>query len=104
MNFFNQPYRFSFKDLIAAVFIGSFLYFCWRALGSKQALELVKTMVSLIGVVLGGYFLQEGAAMYLYRNQRTRINQQPYYGIGQETNTSTYPVTDQAQQEQSEPL
>lgn len=67
--FFNSPYNFSFKDLVAGVFIGSFLFFCWKSLNSSQALELVQSLVSLIGIILGGYFVQEGAAMYFQRTQ-----------------------------------
>lgn len=60
------------------MFISSFLYFCWRSLASKQALDLVKALVSLVGVILGGYFVQEGAAMYFYRSQGVNAAQSQY--------------------------
>ncbi|SHK96642.1 N-acetylmuramoyl-L-alanine amidase [Desulforamulus aeronauticus] len=57
--FFSQPHNFSFKDLLAIVFSGSFLYYAYCALTSDKALDLVDTMVPLIGIILGGYFGQE---------------------------------------------
>ena len=68
-SFFNRLNSFSFKDLLAVVFSGSFLFFGYQALESTQALDLVQTLVPLIGVILGGYFVQEGAAMYFNRSQ-----------------------------------
>lgn len=91
MNFFNCPWKFSFKDLMAAVFIGSFLYFCLKSLASNQALELVKSLVSLVGIILGGYFVQEGAAMYFQRSQGTGLTrQQQYNAAGQSLVTADY--------------
>ena len=69
-DFFNQPNAFSFKDLLAMIFSGSFLYYCYCALVSVQALELVKVMTPLIGIILGGYFVQESARTYFERAQR----------------------------------
>lgn len=71
-NFFSRPYEFSFKDFLAAGFCGVFLYFCYRALSGGEAanaLELVKTLVPLIGIILGGYFVQESASIWLNRTQ-----------------------------------
>lgn len=62
MNFFSRPHEFSFKDLLAAMFSGFFFFCCYRALESPHALQLVATIYPLQGVVLGGYFLQEGGA------------------------------------------
>jgi len=70
--FFNRPHEFSFKDLLAAGFCGIFLYFCYRALNGAEAgvaIELVKTLVPLIGIILGGYFVQESATIWLNRTQ-----------------------------------
>lgn len=79
--FWSRPEEFSFKDLLAASFCGVFLYFSYRALNNSQALELVKVLVPLIGVILGGYFFQESAAMCFYRSQGGQ-QQYPrvYYG------------------------
>lgn len=70
MSFFSRPDRFSFKDALAILFVSAFLFFCWRALNSRQALELVDALVSLVGIILGGYFVQEGASMYFNRHNR----------------------------------
>ena len=96
-NFFNNPYNLSFKDLIAAVFIGSFLYFCWKALQSKDALELVKSLISLIGIILGGYFAQETVAMYFGRSQQQQYNST----VTSTVNTSSVPT--QAEQGEAGP-
>jgi hypothetical protein len=102
-SFFNSPYNFSFKDLIAAVFIGSFLYFCWKASDNSQALELVQSLVSLVGIILGGYFVQEGAAMYFQRSQNTDTTQRQQYSSTKVTSTiNTSPTPDPAQAEQGE--
>jgi len=102
MNFFNQPYKFSFKDMVALMFIGAFLFFCLKALHDNQVLELVKTLVSLIGIILGGYFVQEGASMYFTRNLGTNTTQQQYYGTEKVAAVSSVPVSDPVQVEQGE--
>jgi len=68
-NFFSRPYEFSFKDLLATGFCSVFLYFCYKALGSQDALGLVKALVPLIGIILGGYFVQESASIWFNRTQ-----------------------------------
>jgi len=97
-NFFNSPYTFSFKDMMAAVFIGSFLYFCWKAQSSKDALELVKSLVSLIGIILGGYFAQEAASMYFQQSQHQNYNST----VTSTIKTSSTPT--QEEQNQAGPL
>lgn len=69
-DFFSRPHDFSFKDLLAIVIIFPFLYYCHRALTSEQALELVKTLIPPIGIILGGYFVHESARVYFDRSQR----------------------------------
>lgn len=69
MNFFDRPYQFSFKDLLAIAFTAMFLFFCCRALNHTDALELVKTLIPLIAIILGGYFGQEMASAYFNRGQ-----------------------------------
>lgn len=71
-NFFSRPYEFSFKDFLAAGFCGVFLYFGWQALSSEQALAVVQAFVPLIGIILGGYFVQESATIWLNRTQSTQ--------------------------------
>ncbi|MGB9846560.1 MAG: hypothetical protein ACPLRH_03530 [Desulfotomaculales bacterium] len=75
-DFFSRPYEFSFKDLLAAVFCGTFLYFGWQALRSEQALAVVNAFIPLIGIILGGYFVQEASSIWFNRSQQTRIIQQ----------------------------
>jgi hypothetical protein len=72
-NFFSRPYEFSFKDLLAAVFCGVFLYFGWQALKSESALAVVQTLVPLLGIILGGYFVQESATIWLNRSQERQV-------------------------------
>ncbi|MCL6611166.1 MAG: hypothetical protein K6T66_06475 [Peptococcaceae bacterium] len=75
-NFFSRPYEFSFKDLLAVGFSGTFLFFCWKALSSKDALAVVQTLVPLLGIILGGYFVQESATIWFNRSQRVQTIQQ----------------------------
>lgn len=69
-DFFSRPHEFSFKDLLAVGFSGTFLFFCYRALSSKDALAVVQTLVPLLGIILGGYFVQESATIWFNRTQR----------------------------------
>lgn len=71
-NFFSRPYEFSFKDLLAVGFSGTFLFFAWKALGSKDALAVVQTLIPLMGIILGGYFVQEASSIWLNRSQRVQ--------------------------------
>lgn len=77
-NFFSRPYEFSFKDLLAAAFCGVFLYFGWQALGNEQALAVVQALVPLIGIILGGYFVQESATIWFNRSQGVQQGKQQY--------------------------
>ncbi|MGB9825557.1 MAG: hypothetical protein ACPLRU_02680, partial [Desulfofundulus sp.] len=63
---------------------------CYRALGNRDALAVVQALVPLIGIILGGYFVQESAAMWFYRSQG--MQQYPYYG-GYSSGVYTPPVT-----------
>lgn len=67
--FFSRPYEFSFKDLLVAVFCGTFLYFGWQALKSEQALAVVNAFVPLVGIIMGGYFVQETSTIWFNRSQ-----------------------------------
>lgn len=73
--FFSRPHDFSFKDLLAIMFSGPFLYFCFIAMRSETALELVKALIAPIGIILGGYFVQESARMYFDRSQEKQSQQ-----------------------------
>lgn len=56
--------------MLAVMFSGTFLYFAWRALSNTQALAVVEALVPLIGIILGGYFAHEAAAVWFDRTQR----------------------------------
>lgn len=75
-NFFSRPYEFSFKDMLAVAFCGMFFYVAWRAIGNPDVLDLVKALIPLIMVILGGYFGQEMATAYFQRQN----NPYGYYG------------------------
>jgi ABC-type enterochelin transport system permease subunit len=74
-SFFNEPDHFSFKDVLAIAFAGAFLFFSYKALTSKDALVLVQTLVPLIGIILGGYFVQESAAQWLNKSNNVQPSQ-----------------------------
>ncbi|MDI3311395.1 MAG: hypothetical protein QJR05_08210 [Thermoanaerobacterium sp.] len=74
--FWSRPTEFSFKDLLAICFSGSFLFFCFWYLTDKEMLELVKTLIPVISVILGGYFGQEMVVAYM---QGKNPNQVQYY-------------------------
>ena len=96
-NFFSRPYEFSFKDLLAAGFCGIFLYFGWQALESEQALAVVQAFVPLIGVILGGYFVQESATIWFNRSQgitAPAAYQEPAYQPYQNQDKQALPADD----------
>jgi ABC-type enterochelin transport system permease subunit len=74
-DFFSRPHELSFKDVLAIAFSSTFLYFCWRALNSRDALAVVQTLVPLIGIILGGYFVQESATIWFNRSQERKVSQ-----------------------------
>jgi len=81
--FFNQPWQISFKDILAIAFSSTFLFVCVLAcFGKDNALAVLQALVPVIGIVLGGYFLQEGAAMYFMRSQGMNNNYGGYGGYG----------------------
>lgn len=59
-DFFSRSREFSFKDLLAAIFSGFFIYKC-----GTGDLELVKILVPLIAIILGGYFGQEISSVWV---------------------------------------
>jgi len=80
MDYFNRPHGFSFKDALAVVFCGFFLYYAWRALDNPQALEVVKQMVYLVSIILLGYFGQEAVESWKkWQNGKAPDQQQAYY-------------------------
>lgn len=75
-SFWSRPFELSFKDVLAIIFTGTFLYFCYVALRDKNALALVQVLIPLIGIILGGYFVQESATIWFQRSQGAQ--QYPY--------------------------
>ncbi|EMT38007.1 hypothetical protein TthWC1_2490 [Thermoanaerobacter thermohydrosulfuricus WC1] len=93
-NFFNAPYQFSFKDVLAIFFTGTFLFVTFKATKSKDALEVMKTLIPLISIVLGGYFGQEMVSAYFQSKSPYPPNYYGgYYG-------GYYPLPQQAADEQ----
>jgi len=90
-SFWSRPFELSFKDVLATIFSSTFLFFSWKALGDHDALAVVQALVPLIGIILGGYFVQESAAIWLMRSQG--MQQYPYYGSYNTYGYSTMPVT-----------
>lgn len=94
-SFWGRPFEISFKDVLAIVFSGTFLYFCYAALHSKDALALVQTLIPPISIILGGYFVQESAAIWFQRSQGVSPYQQSYgqYGLYSYPSVPVTPVT-----------
>ncbi len=59
---FHKLDSFSFKDLLAAVFVAAFLVEVFR--GHEQ---MVSILVPLVSIILGGYFATEGFSYWLER-------------------------------------
>lgn len=97
--FFNSPYEFSFKDVIATIFTVTFLFVTYKALTSKDALEVMKTLIAPIMTVLGGYFGQEVATAYFQSKYPNSYNgyYNGYYG-----NYPQYPQYTPTQETQEE--
>ncbi|ABB15359.1 hypothetical protein [Carboxydothermus hydrogenoformans] len=72
LSFWSRPNELSFKDVLAVMFSGTFLYFSWEATKNQQALQVIQTLVPLLGIILGGYFVQESAAMWLTKSQEAK--------------------------------
>ncbi len=72
--FYNSPYTFSFKDLLAIFFTLGFFYACYKALTQSQALELVKTIAYLMAIILGGYFGHEITAAIIQEKYKTNTS------------------------------
>lgn len=66
-DFFSRPQSFSFKDLLAVGFSGFFLFQCGKAVNNSNVMELIKTLVPLIAIILGGYFGQEISSVWVNR-------------------------------------
>lgn len=96
--FFNNPWEFSFKDVIAIIFTVTFLFVTYKALTSKDALEVMKTLIAPIMTVLGGYFSQEVATAYF---QSKYPNQYGYYN-GYYSSYPQYTQTTSTQETQEE--
>ncbi len=67
MSFWHRLENFSFKDLLAGVFCGFFLFFLFFG-----RLSEAQILVPLIGIILSFYFVSEGATLWLNRAQKTK--------------------------------
>lgn len=104
--FFNSPYEFSFKDVIAVVFTTTFLFVTYEALTSKDALEVMKTLIAPIMAVLGGYFGQEVATAYFqskYPNNYMDYPNYPYNNYNNIQNFDNVIETTEEQEIQNKP-
>lgn len=81
--FFSRPFEFSFKDLLAIFFTVTFLIVTFKAIKSKDALEVMKTLIPIISIVLGGYFGQEMVVAYMYGRNPNYTYPYSYYGMFQ---------------------
>jgi hypothetical protein len=79
-DFFNRADRFSFKDAIALVFVGLYGYTAIRAMSDPYPLEILKVMTAPVGIILGGYFVQESASYWMRRSQYGNIPPPGMYG------------------------
>jgi len=68
MSFFNRWNDFSFKDVLAVAFSGAFLFYADKATqGNLSAMDVIKTMVPLVSIILAGYFGQEALEAWKQR-------------------------------------
>ncbi len=65
---FHKLDSFSFKDLLAAVFVAAFLVEVFR--GHEQ---MVSILVPLVSIILGGYFATEGFSYWLERRNGNSV-------------------------------
>jgi len=78
MSFFSKPQEFSFKDTLAIAFSGYFLYCANEAArGSLTAMDVIKTMVPLISIILAGYFGQEAIQLWQQKYSSKTIAPEP---------------------------
>lgn len=91
-SFWSRPLEISFKDVLAIAFSGTFLYFCWKAMSSKDALAVVQTLIPLMGIILGGYFVQESATIWFNRSQNVPQEQASGSSIAPEVLDTSKPI------------
>jgi|GEM_PF-4515578 len=65
-------HRFSLKDVLTVTFCGAFLFFSYKALKNKVAIEIVQIYVPLIMTILGGYFVSEASELFSRRGKDTQ--------------------------------
>lgn len=102
--FFNNPYEFSFKDFIALIFISMFLYVTYKALTSSNSLEVMKSLIPIIMVIISFYFGQEVATAYFQSKYPNTYNNGYYTGYtnyAQPTYTQTE-TQEETEQEQNQ--
>ncbi|MEN6462412.1 MAG: hypothetical protein ABFC94_13735 [Syntrophomonas sp.] len=77
---FNNPHDFSFKDLLACLFSAPFILtiVLYMIHHNPADLELIKTLISIEIVVLGGYFGQEVASSYFTRGNTNQYGYNAY--------------------------
>lgn len=74
MSFFNRWDDFSFKDVLAIAFSGYFLFCADKAAqGSISAMDVIKTMIPLVSIILAGYFGQE--ALEAWKQRKIDVTQ-----------------------------
>lgn len=103
--FFNNPNEFSFKDGIAVAFILAFLFVTYKALTSKDALEVMKTLIAPIMTILAGYFSQEVATAFFQSKYPNTYNNgySNYINYTQPTYTQpTEEILEETEQENSQ--
>lgn len=93
-DFFNQPFKFSFKDFLAIVMIVPFLICVFRFMFThiEGDLDLLKVLVPVVMAVLGGYFGQEMVSSYFTRGQNNAYGYN--YTYSTVTPVSTTATTD----------
>lgn len=104
--FFSRPFEFSFKDFLAICFSGTFLFITYKAIKSKDALEVMKTLIPIISIILGGYFGQEMVSAYFQsKNPYQQYNgyYTGYVNYTQPTYTQTETQEESEQQNNSTP-
>ena len=103
---FNNPHNFSFKDFLACAFSAPFLVtiLLFMLHHNTSDLDLLKTLIPVIIVVLGGYFGQEVASSYFMRGSTGYGVYGSYYSGYNTTGINTTTSVNQTQNQEESPV
>jgi hypothetical protein len=91
--FFNNPFKFSFKDFIAMAYLSLYLYVAIQCLTKPEQKAVHDSLTPGAMVILGGYFTQEVASAYFVSKNPNNMMYGGMFGMPYSYNSYTTPTT-----------